>query len=143
MTHPDIVAQLSLGTWRYLLPNRNPRKDPGKQRLWEDALAAAFPHLARGPADLVSDISDVHGLRNRVAHLEPLLRPGYVERHVRAMQRVLAEIEPSAERWLIGSQRITTVLGHRPVPSWATAQTHDLPRVRSVDIGRHGKRASC
>lgn len=116
VAHDDVVAQLSLGTWRYLLPPRNPRKEPGKHRLWQDALVHAFPCLVRAPHELVQDVDAVYALRNRVAHLEPLLRPGYVERHVRAVRRVLAEIEPVAEHWLVGGQRVAGVLDRRPVP---------------------------
>lgn len=39
VAHADLLAQLSFGTWRFLLPD----SDPGRQRLWTDALHAAFP----------------------------------------------------------------------------------------------------
>jgi hypothetical protein len=69
--HDDVVAQLSLGVWRYILPS-NANKT--KQRLWREATAAAFPHW-RGtwdPQSLVTRVANAHALRNCVAHLEPL-----------------------------------------------------------------------
>jgi hypothetical protein len=114
VAHEDVVAQLGLGTWRYLLPPRNERKDPGKQRLWDDALAGAFPHAARPASAIVDDVAALHALRNRVAHLEPLLRAGHVERTVQAARRVLADIDPVVEQWWVGGQRVTAVLARRP-----------------------------
>lgn len=114
VTHADVVAQVGLGAWRYLLPPHNERKDPGKHRLWVDALAGAFPHTHRPARELVQDVAAVHALRNRVAHLEPLLRAGHVERAVQSVRRVLAEIDPGAEQWWVGGQRVTGVLARRP-----------------------------
>jgi len=49
ITHDDVLAQLSFGTWRYLLPDR----DPGRQLLWTDALYRAFPNLCGSPNELL------------------------------------------------------------------------------------------
>jgi hypothetical protein len=32
--HPDVLAQLSFGTWRFLLPSN----DPGRELLWNQAI---------------------------------------------------------------------------------------------------------
>ncbi len=109
VTHADVVAQLSFGTWRYLLPDR----DPGRQRLWNDSLKAAFPYLNATPAALVTRVDDVYRLRNRVAHLEPLLRAGVVRRDLNAMRWVLAAMDPELEAWFVSRQRITHVLRRR------------------------------
>lgn len=108
--HGDVLAQLSMGTWRFLLPDA----DPGRQRLWTDALCHAFPHLTRPVAQLVDDVELIYRLRNRVAHLEPLLRPGDVQLQYEAILRVLAEIEPATEQWLVSQQQVTPVLARRP-----------------------------
>lgn len=108
--HGDILAQLSMGTWRFLLPD----SDPGRQRLWTDAVRHAFPHLTRTSSRLVDDVELIYRLRNRVAHLEPLLRPGDVQPQYEAMRRVLSEIEPATEQWLVTQQQMTLVLARRP-----------------------------
>jgi len=48
-----------------LLPDR----DAGKQRLWNDALHAAFPGIQGDPRQLVQRIDGIYRLRNRVAHV--------------------------------------------------------------------------
>ncbi|MDR3202138.1 MAG: hypothetical protein LBT54_03260, partial [Bifidobacteriaceae bacterium] len=108
--HHDILAQLSFGAWRFLLPNAN----PGRQYLWNHALTRAFPHLARPVNDFVADIDSLYRLRNRVAHLESVLDIRFANRHFRAMRRVLGEVDPRVEEWFTSQQRITTVLKNRP-----------------------------
>jgi hypothetical protein len=105
-----VLAQLNFGTWRYLLPD----KDPGRQLLWRQALDGAFPHLMSAPADLVKKIDGIYRLRNRVAHLEPLLRSGEVRREFNNMRAVLAAIDPLVANWFISNQRVTRVLRARP-----------------------------
>lgn len=109
--HDDVLAQLSFGTWRFLLPDR----DPGRRRLWADALSTGFPHLDRPVRALVDDVDRLYRLRNRVAHLEPLLETGSVVSHVRAARRVLRDIEPAAEKWLVSQQRVTTLAQRKPL----------------------------
>lgn len=110
VAHADLLAQLSFGTWRFLLPDR----DPGRQRLWNDALHSAFPHLNRPPRELVKSVHGVYQLRNRVAHLEPLLRSGNIRAQFTNMRTVLGEIDPVVEQWFVSNQRVTSALRARP-----------------------------
>lgn len=107
--HNDVLAQMSFGTWRYLLPD----KDPGRQLLWRDALVLAFPHLEVEPRVLTAHVNGIHRLRNRVAHLEPLLRPGYVDQEFAALRAVVAAIDPDVEEWMVARQRVTSILRRR------------------------------
>lgn len=72
------MAQITFGVWTKLLPTQD-TKDPnyhGRQILWHQALRHAFPHRPANDPDgmIVSDrASRLHGLRNRVSHMEPLL----------------------------------------------------------------------
>jgi hypothetical protein len=69
LVHDDILAQMSLATWRYLLPSHT---SVPKQRLWTDALEKAFPRWF-GPWETLADKVDLaYQARNRVAHLESL-----------------------------------------------------------------------
>ncbi len=110
VTHDDVLAQLTFGTWRFLLPGR----DPGRQLLWQEAIRLAFPGLRRPVRDLVRDVDRLHRLRNRVAHLEPLLVVGVVVLQLKAARRVLREIEPSAEMWLVSHQQVSSVASQQP-----------------------------
>lgn len=109
--HADVLAQVSLGTWRFLLPDR----DPGKRRLWDDALVKAFPHLHGPRRDLVRKIDDVYRIRNRVAHLEPLLSSATARDRLNAMRQVLGAIEPATEQLFTSRQRVTSTLRARPL----------------------------
>ncbi|GAA1836256.1 Abi family protein [Nocardioides hankookensis] len=109
--HPDVLTQLTFGTWRFLLPDR----DPGRRLLWDQALRHGFPHLSVQPRDLVAQVDGVYRLRNRVAHLEPLLAQGAVRAEYNAMRHVLAAIDPTIEQWFTSRQRITAALRARPV----------------------------
>lgn len=108
--HPDVVAQLMFGTWRFLLPS----KDPGRQLLWSQALSKGFPYLMVKPANLVQRIDGIYRLRNRVAHLEPLLRSGLVHNEIKAIRGVLRAIDPTIEGWFTSRQRVTATLRARP-----------------------------
>lgn len=62
-------------------------------------------------------MKSVHGiyqLRNRVAHLEPLLRSGNVRAQLTNMRTVLGEIDPAVEHWFVSDQRVTAALRARP-----------------------------
>lgn len=110
--HDDLVAQLTLGTWRFLLPAANPRKKPFKSQLWDECLGRAFPHLGRPVRGLVSDVEAIWHLRNRVAHLEPIHRSA-VRAHD-AMARVVADIDPTASAWFMDQSRVPGVLALDP-----------------------------
>lgn len=113
VTHGDVVAQLTLGSWRYMLPARNLRKRPAKRELWETELHKAFPH-APGHTQVVDDVEALWLLRNRVAHLEPLLRPRAIEDGTAALRRVIGYIEPSICTWHDSQSRVAAALASRP-----------------------------
>ncbi len=110
LQHADVLAQLSMGTWRFLLPD----KDTGRQRLWEDALKFAFPRLERPASELTESVASINEMRNRVAHLEPLLRGSAARQQYYNMRDVLGEIDPHAAEWFVSNQRVTAVLKLRP-----------------------------
>lgn len=110
--HDDVVAQLSLGTWRYLLPSRASKP---KQKLWEVALRSAFPAWAGDwdPESLVNRVANAHGLRNRVAHLEPLHRLD-LRRVRRDMRSVCHAVGPEAARVFVQTERLLSVIEENP-----------------------------
>jgi len=112
-THNDLLTHLTLGTWRYLLPDA----DHGKQYLWGATLSGAFPYLVGHPRRLTDAVTGIWLLRNRVAHLEPLTKTSALRRQVRNMRFVLRSIDPALEVWFDAATRLPTVL----------AQTQSLP----------------
>ncbi|MFC4374582.1 hypothetical protein ACFO5K_10765 [Nocardia halotolerans] len=119
ITHDDIVSQLSFGVWCKMLPS-DPKKQ-GLQQLWKHALGAAFPRVGPDaasanvtPEQLVySRLDRLHNLRNRVAHMEPLLHSNIPARLTDAMA-VLGYISPETRDWCGGMSRVTEVNNTRP-----------------------------
>lgn len=111
VTHDDILAQLSFGTWRFLLPDR----DPGRQHLWNHAISNAFPHHDGQVQTLIKDVHAIYALRNRLAHLEPVLATNTaLTAHVRRVREILETIDPNAATWFVSRQRVNAVLAARP-----------------------------
>jgi hypothetical protein len=112
LCHDDVLAQLSLGTWRYILPSK---ANKSKQKLWAVAIGNAFPAWpGTWSADsVVSRVANVHGLRNRVAHLEPLHR--YDLRKVRRdIRSVCHAIGPDAARFFVQTERLLPIIESNP-----------------------------
>lgn len=115
--HDDVLAQCSFGTWRFLLPRQGHRA--GRSRwLWRQAVSNAFPHLPDGDPgfDLESAVAALHQVRNRVAHLEPVLSGEDNRRTRRDIIYVFRAIDPLAATWYDSQQLITRLLREKPLP---------------------------
>lgn len=114
--HDDIVAHISFGTWVKLLPNkRDPRGQigPGPQRgLWNNALCRSFPHQP-DPLVISHWATRLHHLRNRIAHVEPLLGTDVISYH-RSAARLLRAVDPAVGDWYSGISRVPAVYRQRP-----------------------------
>lgn len=115
--HDDVLAQMSLGTWRYILPSNSNKT---KQKLWDVAIRNAFPAWPGdwGADSIVSRVANVHGLRNRVAHLEPLHRFD-LRRVRRDMRSVCHAIGPDVARFFVQTERLLPVVESNPLGSRA------------------------
>ncbi|WP_462200445.1 hypothetical protein [Arthrobacter sp. B2a2-09] len=108
--HEDLLAAMSLGTWRFMLPGR---KDAGKQLLWDQALSSAFPNLKRPVHDLERAVEGVYRLRNRVAHLEPLIN-SRIEAQLANMRTGIGAIDQDMLSWFASVEKIGRTLKERP-----------------------------
>ncbi|GMA23927.1 hypothetical protein GCM10025864_16860 [Luteimicrobium album] len=81
----------------------------------EEAIVNAFPVWSRAPRDLTNAVNRVLLLRNRVAHLEPLLNTNNVQAQLTNMRIVLEAVDPLLAQWAMGWQRITATIRARPV----------------------------
>ena len=59
-------------------------------------------------------VDHIYKLRNRVAHLEPLLNSGMVADRLARMRAVLLAIDPALEIWFVSRQRVTATLKTKP-----------------------------
>lgn len=106
--HDDVVAHLSFGDLRYLLPTTPPAPSSpvpdSRTQLWNAAFGPnaprpAFPHYKFPARFLGQDVAELHALRNRVFHQEPLLSVNLGGR-LETAERVLAAIDPDLRDWL-------------------------------------------
>jgi hypothetical protein len=104
-----VVAELTLGFWRYLVASRYERT------LWLDCLRQAFPELrGRGMRRDVSDaVRDLHLARNRMAHHEPMFNRPIGDLRAEAL-RVAGWLCPVSRQWIDAQCRVPQLLASRP-----------------------------
>jgi len=115
VTPGRIVAELTLGFWRYLHSARH------ESTLWTPSLRHAYPFMSpQHRADVASRLDDLNLLRNRIAHHEPIhaLEIGDSNLDVVGVHGELLEvlnwIDPAVSNWLKSWSRVPTVLATRP-----------------------------
>lgn len=110
--HGRIIAELTFGFWRYLASRKY------LTLLWIPALVHAFPHLDTDPARaqrlVETEVQQLHYLRNRAAHNEPLHRRDLAADVERA-SRLIGWIDPDAQTWLTSQERVSRELQLRPL----------------------------
>lgn len=106
-TSGRVVAELSLGFWRYLLASRY---DP---TLWRWCLYRAFPHATGARRAVERQVADVHRLRNRIAHMEPLHHLPMSRLHASTLA-VAGWISPVARDWISSGDQVPRLLDNRP-----------------------------
>jgi hypothetical protein len=100
-----VVAELPLGFWRFLLSSRYERS------LWLPCLRSAFPGIeGRGMRRDVHDaMRELHLLRNRIAHHEPIHNRPLGMLHERALT-VADWVCPVARQWMAERSRVPALL---------------------------------
>jgi hypothetical protein len=100
-----VVAELPLGFWRYLLSSRYERS------LWMPCLRGAFPGIpGRGMRRDVHDaMRDLHLLRNRIAHHEPIHNRPLLTLHRLALT-VADWVCPVTRQWISSRSQVPALL---------------------------------
>ncbi|PHP52741.1 hypothetical protein [Actinomyces ruminis] len=115
-SHDDMIGQLPFGVWAKLMPRRHRRRGASRW-LWRQALHQAFANLdpasEEAPFLLADAVRRLHAVRNRVAHLEPVLSSEEIRGTYRDVRLVLGAMAPEAEEWFISQQRLTQLLRDR------------------------------
>lgn len=115
VTHDDVLAHITLGAWKKLLPdgrlNTSKRLKPYQVRtknsqldLWNQAICQAFPY-EDNPYVISYRVTQMHIVRNRVAHHESLLNMDVGQVH-RAMIRLVRAINPDLGSWLANESQV-------------------------------------
>lgn len=100
-----VVAELTLAFWRNLTASRYDRS------LWRTTLHYAFPGQERHT--VASSLREMHLLRNRIAHHEPVHQLDLARRRQQALD--LAEwVDPGAGGWISRHDDVARLLLARP-----------------------------
>jgi hypothetical protein len=104
-TSGRVVAELSLGFWRFLLSSRYERS------LWLPCLRGAFPGIGgRGMRRDVHDaMRELHMLRNRIAHHEPIHNRPLGRLHDLAITTA-GWICPTTQQWIAERSKVPVLL---------------------------------
>lgn len=109
--HGKVVAELSLGFWRYLVASRY------FTSLWIPATHAAFPRgdrdLRRRRVDTEAHLQRLLFVRNRAAHHEPIHRRD-LARDLTVAVELSGWICPDAAAWVAAMSPIRGVVQERP-----------------------------
>lgn len=120
LNHDDVLANLTFGLWKDLLPNHAKDANPGnadnvgRKALWEEALVRSFPNVSDPDGvDTYWKVARLHHLRNRVAHMEPLLDLD-IRSRVKDLLALVRSINEPTANWLSGANRVPTLLAQDP-----------------------------
>lgn len=108
--HPPVgavVAELSFGFWRYLLASRY------EHTLWLAAIRHGFPHVHGKRTVVDVPLRRLHELRNRIAHLEPIISRR-LERDEADIDAVIRAVCPRTAEWAASLRRINTLRAAKP-----------------------------
>lgn len=108
LSEGQVISELTFGFWRFLLTNRY------RTTLWPD-LARGFAHAPnRSLVTVEAPVVRLHGLRNRLAHHEPIWNKPLAA-YQQDICAVLGYIDPDLRDWVVGHCRIETMLRRCPV----------------------------
>jgi hypothetical protein len=101
-----IIAELSLGTWRYLSSAAH------EKTLWVPHLHHAFP-AGTNRARTDQKIGNLHELRNRAAHWEPL-RAAAIPARMTDLLDVAGLLQPQLAAYIQAHSTVSALLSARP-----------------------------
>lgn len=108
-TGDRIVSELNFGFWRFLLTKQY------KTTLWPTALKNAFPNLESGGMEsLGARLASLHGLRNRIAHHEPI-HQRKLDKDISDCGLVIRSVCEQTEIWALMRSKAQEILEIRPL----------------------------
>jgi hypothetical protein len=88
-----VVAELSFGFWTGLT---GPKYDV----LWRDHLVKIFPRRPVQRVEVQTRLNSIRKLRNRIAHHEPILFSGRLQKYVNQIFDTISWMSPITARWV-------------------------------------------
>lgn len=110
-----VVAELKLAFWQHLLIAGQDR------RMWLPHFASVFPGydptlaIPAARRHLHDDVRDLRGLRNRIAHHEPIFQRTLNDELERAL-RIVHWRHPKVGAWLRQAEGVSSILSDKPIP---------------------------
>lgn len=106
-----VVAELNFGFWKFLLAKRY------EATLWTGYLRHAFPNLTpQNRATVYRALDELHTVRNRVAHHEPIHRRDLTADTL-TIYRLLDWIDTDVRAWAVTLSRLQPIIAARPLRS--------------------------
>ncbi|WP_125775013.1 hypothetical protein [Antribacter gilvus] len=110
--HGKVIAELSLGFWRYLVESRY------YASIWVPAAHKAFPggasDLRQRQRRVAKHLQQLQFVRNRAAHHEPIHRRDF-RRDLQAAAELTLWVSPHAQGWMESVCTLRRVVASRPV----------------------------
>lgn len=104
-----VVSELNFGFWKYILAKRY------ESTLWTPALRHGFPGLELKQRSIVfSAVSELHSLRNRIAHHEPIHQRD-LSQDLLTTYRLIDWISPDTRKWAVSFSTVKRCLAEAPV----------------------------
>lgn len=108
----QVIAELRFVFWQYTFTAGQ------EQRLWVPHLRTVLPNLPQGPVSSIrqrihDDIEAVRGLRNRIAHHEPIFTRSISRDYGRIIE-MIGWRSAEAASWVDRTQTVTEILARRP-----------------------------
>lgn len=101
-----VIAELGFGFWRYLTSSAH------EKILWVPHLYRAFP-AGTNRVDVDRLVGDLHELRNRAAHLEPVLAIPHSDR-VADLLRLAELLMPELANYIRATTQVPNLIARRP-----------------------------
>ncbi|MGI8646850.1 MAG: hypothetical protein ACR2JX_01255 [Mycobacteriales bacterium] len=109
-----VIAEIPLGFWRFLVSGHY------ELTLWRWCLHHGFAGQPRR-RPLHDRLSRLHGLRNRIAHHEPIHRQPLAQHH-NDLLTLVQWINPQLRNWIEAHSTVRSTLATRPVALHATSR---------------------
>jgi hypothetical protein len=111
-THDDLVASLNFGSWTSILPSPNAGQNNTRLRIWNDALSSGFTGVRHEAVYRYAN--ELRWMRNRAAHLRPMLNTDHLWSTHRYAIRLLRSMDTDFAQIIAGQAILPDIIKAKP-----------------------------
>lgn len=111
-THDDLVASLNFGSWTSILPTPQAGRNNNRVKIWDTALASGFTGVRREAVYRYAH--ELRWMRNRAAHLRPMLNTDDLWTTHRYAIRMLRSMDTDFAQIIAGQATLPTIIKTKP-----------------------------